>query len=122
MSARRPRFLKGAVRPPDNDSAFLLHPHRRAVPQAETMRRFRDEDEVDHVVVGEATHRLRLRNGAPVRMQEEGGIVVRRPHGALEEMPRPHRSTPRSPTSRTGSTSNCSSPSQLSRIPMPSRA
>src|SRR5262249_31765087 len=52
---RRPvskRFLKGAVRPPDNDSAFLLDVHRRAVPQAETMRRFRDDDEGDLVVVG----------------------------------------------------------------------
>jgi len=50
--ARRPRFLKGALRPPDNDSAFLLDPHRRAVPQAETMRRFADDDEVDLVIVG----------------------------------------------------------------------
>jgi choline dehydrogenase-like flavoprotein len=50
--SRTARFLKGAVRPPDNDSAFLLDVHRRAVPQAETMRRFRDEDEVDLVVVG----------------------------------------------------------------------
>jgi choline dehydrogenase-like flavoprotein len=46
------RFLKGAVRPRDNDSAFLLDVHRRAVPQAATMRRFADDDEVDLVVVG----------------------------------------------------------------------
>jgi choline dehydrogenase-like flavoprotein len=52
VRAPKPRFLKGAVRPPDNDSAFLLDVHRRAVPQAETMRRFRDEDEVDLIVVG----------------------------------------------------------------------
>jgi choline dehydrogenase-like flavoprotein len=52
VRAPKPRFLKGAVRPPDNDSAFLLDVHRRGVPQAETMRRFRDEDEVDLVVVG----------------------------------------------------------------------
>jgi choline dehydrogenase-like flavoprotein len=49
---KAPRFLKGAVRPPDNDSAFLLDVHRRAVPQAETMRRFADTDEVDLVIVG----------------------------------------------------------------------
>jgi choline dehydrogenase-like flavoprotein len=48
---RRP-VLKGAVRPRGNDSAFLLDVHRRAVPQAETMRRFRDDEEVDLVVVG----------------------------------------------------------------------
>jgi choline dehydrogenase-like flavoprotein len=47
-----PKLLKGAVRPPDNDSAFLLDVNRRGVPQRETMRRFRDEDEVDLVVVG----------------------------------------------------------------------
>jgi choline dehydrogenase-like flavoprotein len=52
VSVRTRRFLKGALRPPDNDSAFLLDPHRRAVPQAETMRRFRDDEEVDLVVVG----------------------------------------------------------------------
>jgi choline dehydrogenase-like flavoprotein len=52
VSLRPRRWLKGAVRPPDNDSAFLLHPHRRAVPQADEMRRFRDDDEVDLVVVG----------------------------------------------------------------------
>jgi choline dehydrogenase-like flavoprotein len=46
------RFLKGAVRPPDNDSAFLLDVHRRGVPQRDTMRRFADEDEVDLVIVG----------------------------------------------------------------------
>jgi choline dehydrogenase-like flavoprotein len=47
-----PRLLKGAVRPPDNDSAFLLDVHRRGIPQRETMRTFRDEDEVDLVIVG----------------------------------------------------------------------
>jgi choline dehydrogenase-like flavoprotein len=46
-------FLKGAAAPPPgNDSAFLLHPHRRGVPGLERMRRFADTDEVDMVIVG----------------------------------------------------------------------
>ena len=44
--------LKGAVRPHENDSAFLLDVDRRGIPQRETMRRFDDDDEVDLVVVG----------------------------------------------------------------------
>ena len=35
-----------------NDSHRLLDVHRRAVPQAKTMRRYRDADEVDLVIVG----------------------------------------------------------------------
>ena len=35
-----------------NDSRHLLDPHRRAVPGAETMRRYRDSDEVDLAIVG----------------------------------------------------------------------
>ncbi len=46
------RFLKGSVRPLDNDSAFLLHPHRRGVPGRERMRRFAPDEEVDLVIVG----------------------------------------------------------------------
>src|SRR6185312_7061874 len=32
--------------------AFLLHPHRRGVPGVERMRRYRDDDEVDLLIVG----------------------------------------------------------------------
>jgi choline dehydrogenase-like flavoprotein len=40
-------------RPPiDNDSAFLLHPHRRGIPGLERMARHADGDEVDLVIVG----------------------------------------------------------------------
>lgn len=46
------RLLKGAVGPKDNDSRFLLDVHKRGVPGVETMRRFRDEDSVDLVIVG----------------------------------------------------------------------
>lgn len=46
------RLLKGAVGPKDNDSRFLLDPHKRGLPGRETMRRYRDEDEVDLVIVG----------------------------------------------------------------------
>jgi len=42
----------GSVLPRDNDSAFLLDVHRRGVPGRERMRRFRDEDEVDLLIVG----------------------------------------------------------------------
>jgi choline dehydrogenase-like flavoprotein len=45
-------WLKGAVAPEENDSRWLLDPHRRAVPGERTMRRYRDEDEVDMVIVG----------------------------------------------------------------------
>ena len=46
------QFFKGSVFPSDNDSAFLLDVDRRGVPGRDRMRRFRDEDEVDLVVVG----------------------------------------------------------------------
>jgi choline dehydrogenase-like flavoprotein len=52
MSENRRRLWKGARFPADNDSAFLLDVHRRAVPGAARMRRFRDDDEVDLVIVG----------------------------------------------------------------------
>jgi choline dehydrogenase-like flavoprotein len=49
---RATRLLKGSVRPADNDSAFLLDPHRRHVPGAARMRRYDMDDPVDLVVVG----------------------------------------------------------------------
>jgi len=45
-------FFKGSDFPKDNDSAFLLDVHRRGVPGRESMRRFRDEEEVDLLIVG----------------------------------------------------------------------
>jgi len=44
-------LLRGAVRPPQNDSAFLLDVHRRAVPQ-ERMARYDDAHPVDLAIVG----------------------------------------------------------------------
>jgi len=44
-------LARGALRPPDNDSAFLLDVHRRAVPQ-ERMARYDDDYPVDMVIVG----------------------------------------------------------------------
>ncbi|HEV8450914.1 MAG TPA: GMC family oxidoreductase [Gaiellales bacterium] len=46
------RVLKGSVRPRDNDSAFLLDPHRRALPGRDRMRTYRESDPVDLVIVG----------------------------------------------------------------------
>ncbi|HEY6399070.1 MAG TPA: GMC family oxidoreductase [Solirubrobacteraceae bacterium] len=43
--------LRGALRPPDNDSAFLLDVHRRAVPR-ERMARYGKDYAVDLVIVG----------------------------------------------------------------------
>jgi choline dehydrogenase-like flavoprotein len=52
LSARQLRTLaRGALRPPDNDSAFLLDVHRRAVP-TERMAHYDDEYSVDLVIVG----------------------------------------------------------------------
>jgi choline dehydrogenase-like flavoprotein len=45
-------LLKGAIGPSDNDSRFLLDVHSRDLPGEKTMRRYRDDDEVDLVVVG----------------------------------------------------------------------
>ncbi len=45
------RFAKGSVFPEENDSAFLLDVHRRAVP-TEGMARYAEDEEVDLVVVG----------------------------------------------------------------------
>jgi choline dehydrogenase-like flavoprotein len=50
MSLRGNRWM-GARRPPENDSAFLLDVHKRAVP-TERMRSYRDDDEVDLVIIG----------------------------------------------------------------------
>ncbi len=44
-------LARGALRPPDNDSAFLLDVHRRAVPQ-ERMARYDDDFSVDLAIVG----------------------------------------------------------------------
>ena len=44
-------LLRGALRPPENDSAFLLDVHRRAVPR-ERMARYDDSFSVDLVIVG----------------------------------------------------------------------
>ena len=44
--------LKGALRPPENDSAWLLDQHRRGVPGRERMRHFRESDAVDMLIVG----------------------------------------------------------------------
>src|SRR5256885_2213139 len=50
---RRARAVGAArVKPRANDSAFLLDPHRRGVPGLERMRRYRDDDEVDLLIVG----------------------------------------------------------------------
>lgn len=46
-------IAKGSAAPPaGNDSAHLLHPHRRGVPNVDRMRRHRDADEVDLAIVG----------------------------------------------------------------------
>jgi choline dehydrogenase-like flavoprotein len=44
-------LARGALRPPDNDSAFLLDVHRRAVPR-ERMARYGDHYAVDLAIVG----------------------------------------------------------------------
>ncbi|HEY1593382.1 MAG TPA: GMC family oxidoreductase [Solirubrobacteraceae bacterium] len=44
-------LARGALRPPENDSAFLLDVHRRAVPR-ERMARYADSFAVDLVIVG----------------------------------------------------------------------
>ena len=44
--------LKGSLDPPGNDSHKLLDVHSRAVPQQRSMKRYRDSDEVDMVIVG----------------------------------------------------------------------
>jgi choline dehydrogenase-like flavoprotein len=46
------KAVKGAARPPENDSAWLLDPDRRDVPGVERMRRYREEDPVDMLIVG----------------------------------------------------------------------
>jgi choline dehydrogenase-like flavoprotein len=49
----RPRLAaKGALHPPENDSAFLLDPHRRDVPGRARMRRYGPGDQVDLLVIG----------------------------------------------------------------------
>jgi choline dehydrogenase-like flavoprotein len=45
-------ILKGSRGPEANDSRFLLDVHRRDLPGEQTMRRYREDEEVDLVVVG----------------------------------------------------------------------
>jgi choline dehydrogenase-like flavoprotein len=46
-------FVKGSVRmPADNDSPYLLHPHKRGLQNLDRMRRYRTSETVDLVVVG----------------------------------------------------------------------
>ena len=45
-------FLKGSRGPKANDSRYLLDVHRRDLPGGETMRRYRDDEEVDLLIVG----------------------------------------------------------------------
>jgi choline dehydrogenase-like flavoprotein len=52
MKTSTKRLAKGALFPDENDSAFLLDVHRRGIPGLDTMSRYRDDDEVDLVVVG----------------------------------------------------------------------
>jgi choline dehydrogenase-like flavoprotein len=46
------RVLKGSIGPAANDSRFLLDVHARAIPGRARMRRYRDDEEVDLVIVG----------------------------------------------------------------------
>ncbi len=69
-------LARGALRPPDNDSAFLLDVHRRAVPR-ERMARYADDYPVDLAIVGAgaggATLAQRLaRHGWKVVVLESG--------------------------------------------------
>lgn len=49
---RKAELFKGAVGPSENDSRLLLDVHRRGVLGRERMGTYRDEDEVDLVIVG----------------------------------------------------------------------
>ncbi len=46
------RVRQGRGRPRDNDSRYLLDPHRRGVPNVDRMARYADDDEVDLAIVG----------------------------------------------------------------------
>ena len=52
MSSGARLALRGSLRPPENDSAFLLDPHRRDVPGRARMRRYAESDPVDMLIVG----------------------------------------------------------------------
>ena len=54
-------LIKGATRTPaDNDSAWLLHPHRRGLPNLPRMRRYGRDEHVDLVIVGAGAGGLTL--------------------------------------------------------------
>ncbi len=54
MKVKRPlaALAKGGLGPTDNDSRYLLDPHKRGIPGLDEMARYGDEDEVDLVIVG----------------------------------------------------------------------
>src|SRR5438874_445865 len=76
-----------------------------------------DDAEVDLLVVGEAAHRILAGEVAAVGVEEEAGVVRRRPHRALEDplQRRSHRSHPS--VTRTGSSSVAPGRSKGSRAP-----
>jgi choline dehydrogenase-like flavoprotein len=45
-------LLRGSVMPRDNDSPYLLHPHRRGLQNLHRMARYREDDVVDLLIVG----------------------------------------------------------------------
>ncbi|HEY5316647.1 MAG TPA: NAD(P)-binding protein, partial [Solirubrobacteraceae bacterium] len=45
-------LARGSLMPPENDSAYLLDVHARAIPGTGSMRRYEGGDEVDMVIVG----------------------------------------------------------------------
>jgi choline dehydrogenase-like flavoprotein len=45
-------LAKGAVGPPDNDSRYLLHPHRRGLQNLDRMAHYAPDDAVDLLIVG----------------------------------------------------------------------
>jgi choline dehydrogenase-like flavoprotein len=54
-------LVKGVTRMPrDNDSAWLLHPHRRGLQNLDRMRRYSEREEVDIVIVGAGAGGLTL--------------------------------------------------------------
>ena len=52
MKLQQRQLLKGSLFPHHNDSAILLDPHRRGIPGRARMNRFRDDEEVDLLIIG----------------------------------------------------------------------
>ena len=102
-------LIKGVTRmPPDNDSPWLLHPHRRGLQNLDRMRRYGPSDTVDLVIVGAGAGGVTLAQ----RLARAGWRIVLLERGPFWDPDRDWVSDEKGAAPSTGPTSG-SSPARI---------